>query len=71
MNRRLWVSDSMLTALSANTLYAIGRYNIDGIRARVIAWHAMRVGYMLSEEPLSPNFKVLRYVIDKSTETTK
>ena len=71
MTRRLWVSDTMLTALSANTLYAIGRYNIDSIRAQVIAWHAMKVGYTLFEEPLAPNFKVLRYVIDKLTETTK
>ena len=71
MNRRLSVSNSMLTALSANTLDAIGRYNIDSIRAQVIAWHAMRVGHALSEEPLAPNSKVLRYVIDKLTETTK
>lgn len=71
MNRRLWVSDSMLTALSANTLYAIGRYNIDSIRAQVIAWHAMRLGYTMFEEPLASNSKVLRYVINKLTEITK
>lgn len=71
MNRRLWVSDSMLTALSANTLYAIGKYNIDSIRAQVIAWHVMRVGHTMFENPLAPNSKVLRYVIDKLTEITK
>ena len=71
MNRRLWVSDSMLTALSANTLYAIGRYNINSMRAQVIAWHVMRAGYTMFEKPLAPNSKVLRYVIDKLTETTK
>lgn len=68
MNRRLWVSDPMLTALSANTLYAIGKYNVDSARARVIAWHAMRVGYTLFEEPSAPNFKVLKYVIEKLRE---
>ena len=71
MNRRRWVSDSILTALSANTLYAIGKYNIDSIRARVIAWHTMRLGHTLFEDPSAPNSKVLRYVINKLTEVTK
>ena len=68
MNRRLWVSDPMLTALSANTLYAIGKYNVNSTIAGVIAWHAMRVGYTLFEEPLTPNFKVLKYVIERLKE---
>ena len=68
MKRRIWVSDSMLTALSANTLYVIGKYNVDSARAGVIAWHAMRVGYTLFEKPLEPNFKVLKYVIKRLTE---
>lgn len=71
MNWRLWVSDSMLTALSANTLYVIGRYNVDSIRAQAIAWDAMKIGYRLFENPLASNFKMLRYVIDKLMETTK
>ena len=71
MKRRVWVSDPMLTALSANILYVIGKYNVDSARAGVIAWHAMRVGYTLFEEPSAPNFKVLKYVIERLTEIQK
>ena len=31
----------------------------------------MRVGYTLFEEPSAPNFKVLKYVIERLTEIQK
>lgn len=68
MKRRCSVSDPMLTALSANTLYVIGKYNVDSARAGVIAWHAMRVGFSMFEKPFEPDHLVIKYVIDYLTD---
>ncbi len=71
MKPRLSVSDPMLTAMSVNTLYIIGKYNVNSRLAGVIAWYAMREHYSLLDEPLTPRAKMLRHIIEKLAETEK